>query len=72
MTRKLKENEINVSKTLKTSEGTVKFEGELSQEEFDLVLETGLNTLFEAGALPFQAITDDDLVNMGKGSEDIQ
>lgn len=48
------------------------FEGELSQEEFDLVIETGLNALFEAGALPFQALEEEDLMNMGKGSEKMQ
>lgn len=50
----------------------VTFQGELSQDEFDLVLETGLNTLFEAGALPFQALQPENKINMGYGSEEIQ
>lgn len=61
-----------VKNSVKTSEGTILFEGELSPEEFDLVLETGLNALFEAGALPFQTIDEEGMVNMGKGSEELQ
>ena len=41
-----------VSKTLETPEGTVKFEGELTQEEANLVIECGLSFLFQAGAFP--------------------
>jgi hypothetical protein len=63
---------VYVKNSVKTSEGVVTFEGELSPEEFDLVLETGLNCLFEAGALPFQAIDEEGRVNMGKGSEELQ
>lgn len=67
-----KEYEINIKNTVKTNEGSFTFEGELSQEEFDLVIETGLNALFEAGALPFQTIDDENWMKMGKGSEDMQ
>lgn len=62
-------NAINVSKAVKTSEGVVQFNGELSQQEFDFVMEVGLNTLFEAGALPFKAIDDGkDLMSILKGT----
>lgn len=41
-----------VSKTLETPEGTVKFEGELSQEEADFILKVGLLYLLKLGSLP--------------------
>ncbi|MDE3022310.1 MAG: hypothetical protein KGI54_10655 [Pseudomonadota bacterium] len=41
-----------VSKTLETSKGTVKFEGELEPAELDLVIKLGLNLLLMQGALP--------------------
>lgn len=49
---------MQVSKLLKTSEGTVKFEGELSDEEHEFVLNVGLTTLLENGAIPFLATED--------------
>lgn len=44
---------MQVSKVIKTSEGTVKFEGELSHEEHEFVIMVGLHSLMEQGALPF-------------------
>lgn len=46
-----------VKNLLQTSEGTVTFEGELTEEEAQFVLTVGLNILMEQGAVPF---TQDD------------
>lgn len=43
---------MQIKKTLKTEDGTIHFEGELSPEEADLVIECGLNWLVKEGALP--------------------
>ena len=42
-----------VNKSIETPEGTVKFEGELEQNELDFVLKIGLNMLLTQGAIPF-------------------
>ena len=42
-----------VNKSIETPTGTIKFEGELEQNELDFVLKMGLNTLLTAGAIPF-------------------
>lgn len=42
-----------VNKTIEQENGSVTFEGELSQEELDLVLTMGLNYLLAHGAIPF-------------------
>jgi hypothetical protein len=42
-----------VNKSIETPQGTVKFEGELEQNELDFILKIGLNTLLTAGAIPF-------------------
>jgi len=52
---------MEVNKALKTSRGTVVFQGELSQEEHDYVLTTGLNFLLESGALPFTTVSSEEL-----------
>lgn len=49
---------IKINKTIETEEGTIQFEGELSQEEVNFVIETGLNALLQAGALPFTYAED--------------
>lgn len=43
---------MKVSKTVLLEEGAIKFEGELSEVETDLVVEVGLNYLIRAGAFP--------------------
>lgn len=53
---------LEVKKAIKTPDGTVIFEGELSEDEHDFVLTVGLNQLLTAGALPFHGIMDDDEV----------
>jgi hypothetical protein len=41
-----------VNKSIETPQGTVVFEGELSEQELDFVLKVGLNFLMQAGAIP--------------------
>lgn len=43
---------MKVSQTVKLPEGTIKFSGELSEIESNLVVELGLNYLIRAGAFP--------------------
>lgn len=43
---------MKVNKTLVLPEGAVRFEGELSEPEADMVVEIGLNYLIRAGAFP--------------------
>lgn len=49
-----------VSKSIETDKGTVKFEGELEQNELDFVLKVGLNYLLTHGALPYTTATKDE------------
>lgn len=42
---------MKIKKAIETENGTVTFEGELSQEELDFVIETGLRTLLVNGAI---------------------
>jgi hypothetical protein len=42
-----------VNKSIETENGTVKFEGELEQNELDFVLKIGLNVLLTQGAIPY-------------------
>lgn len=43
---------MKINKVVETDEGKLHFEGELSPEETDLVIECGLNYLVREGALP--------------------
>lgn len=40
---------MKINKTIQTPEGIIKFEGELSEKEADLVIEAGLSTLLRMG-----------------------
>lgn len=55
-----------VSKSIETEQGTVKFEGELEQNELDFVIKIGLNTLLQMGAIPFTAKHDESDIASGK------
>lgn len=50
-----------VSKSIETRQGTVKFEGELDPVELDFVLQIGLNTLMQMGAIPFSSKKEEDI-----------
>ena len=60
---------MHISKTIELPTGSVKFDGELTSEELDLVLTAGLNFLFMKGALPFQIIEQTQRANMHVGNE---
>lgn len=60
---------MKVNKIIELPEGAVKFEGELSEKETDLVMQLGLNYLIRAGAFP--AITEA-LQQAQKGEEAAQ
>jgi hypothetical protein len=62
---------MEVRKAVKTDKGTILFEGELSDEEFDFVLTVGLNELLRAGALPFHHIEELDasVINVPESKE---
>lgn len=51
---------MEIKKVIKTAKGTVKFRGEITDEEHEFILSVGLNTLLEAGALPFTQVDDED------------
>ena len=63
---------MEVRKAIKTDQGTILFEGELTNEEFDFVLTVGLNQLLQSGALPFHEVSPDDLANMNVQSKEKQ
>jgi hypothetical protein len=42
---------MQVNKTIQTPEGTVQFQGELTQAELDMVLTIGLSMLLYQGAI---------------------
>ena len=60
---------IRIKKSLETPEGTVNFEGELSQEELDLVLSVGMNFLMQQGALPFRVMDSSNAAAIVEGNE---
>lgn len=43
---------MKINNVVETDEGVVKFDGELSPEESNMVVEIGLNYLIRAGAFP--------------------
>lgn len=50
---------MEITKVFETPEGNVKFSGTLKGQELHAVIEVGLNTLFRAGAIPFQLAEED-------------
>lgn len=58
---------MQVNQVFQTPEGAVKFEGELSQAEADVVVRAGLNWLMQQGALPIS--TEGDNIPMSESPE---
>ena len=57
---------MKIDRVVETSEGAVHFEGELTQEESNLVIEIGLSVLLAQGAIPYtlrHSETDDETEN---------
>ena len=50
---------MKISKAFETPLGAVQFEGELTQKEFDYVLEVGLTALMLRGAISMQSVESD-------------
>lgn len=63
---------MKVAKTFETPDGTVHFEGELSQEELDLIISVGINFLMQQGAIPFKVMGEKNKADFGEGSEEFQ
>lgn len=55
---------MQIKKTIETPDGSVTFEGTLSPDELDVVIQTGLSYLFMKGALPIKAIDAEELANI--------
>jgi len=63
--------EMFIKKTINTEEGEISFEGEVSEETLDIIIEAGLLTLFDAGLLPFATLDDPSQMSFDF-SEDLQ
>ena len=50
---------MRVHKVIKTSSGTYTFDGELSQEELDVIITVGIGVLLERGAIPMMMEDDE-------------
>jgi len=51
---------MQVKKLIKTSDGTVSFEGEITEDEHSFLLGVGLNTLMEQGAIAMNQEEEED------------
>lgn len=60
---------MKVKKTLKQDDKTFLVDCEFNEEEFDSIIEIGLNVLLAHGALPFQATEEDDTYTVVPPSE---
>ena len=52
---------MHIKTVFKTEQGAFDFEGELTPEEHALVVNVGLTTLFENGALPFSMMEKEEM-----------
>ena len=55
---------MQISKSVETPEGTVKFEGEISGLELDIVLQMGLLTLMSRGVIQSVVADKDEQENL--------
>jgi hypothetical protein len=46
---------VRIKKAFETPDGVMEIEGEFSPEEVQVILEVGLNVMYQQGALPFRA-----------------
>ena len=63
---------MHVNKTIERADGSITFEGDLSQDEVDLVITYGLNYLLQRGALPFQVVSQKDKANIVHNESEAQ
>ena len=57
---------MRVHKVIKTSTGTYTFDGELSQEEVDVIMTVGIGYLLERGALPIKSLEEEGSLILSK------
>ena len=55
---------MEIRKVIKTSKGDFTFEGNLSQEELDVIVTVGIGVLLEKGALPLLGIEEGEECNL--------
>lgn len=53
-----------IKKTVKLPDGSYTFEGEISDEEHEIILTAGLNLLLQQGAMPMFSIKEEDIANL--------
>jgi len=51
---------VKVTKTIKRDDSTYVVDCEFNEEEFDSIIEIGLNVLLANGAIPFQQTEEED------------
>lgn len=57
---------MKIQKTMETPDGTYSFEGEITQQEHDVLVEAGFRLLFGLGLLPFAMTKLEDQEEMPK------
>jgi len=60
---------VKVTKTIKRDDSTYLVDCEFSEDEFDSIIEIGLNVLLAHGALPFQPTEEEDTYQVRSPSE---
>lgn len=63
---------MEIRKVIKTSKGDFTFEGNLSQEELDIIVTVGIGVLLEKGAMPLLGLDDGDECKLMFPGEEIQ
>jgi len=63
---------MHLKKTIKHSDGSYTIEGEYTKEEIDLIILAGLNTLYQAGALPMIKLDETDLAKYAPYKDETQ
>lgn len=51
---------MKIKKVVETPEGEFLFEGELSADEHDFIIEAGINFLVQQGIIPFKILSKND------------
>jgi hypothetical protein len=52
---------VHIKKTIEHPDGSFEINGDFSADEIKVILEVGLNSLYQAGALPIMAINMKDV-----------
>lgn len=62
---------MQVKNLVKSKDGTYLFDGELSEEEHEFVLNIGLASLLEQGAIPFMTADEETAYKFIPGSDEL-